>query len=133
MTRRQIREEIFKIIFQIDFYAGEDLPEQINLFLQEIDPPIEDGADSAYIEEKCKTLLSHVPEIDDAINASAEGWTTKRMAKVDLTLIRLAIYEAKYEKLPAGVAINEAVELAKKYGEETSPAFINGVLARVIV
>ena len=132
MTRRQIREEIFKIIFQIDFYAGEDLPGQISLFLQEIEPPIQDGADAAYIEDKCKDLIAHIPEIDQAINDCAEGWTTKRMAKVDLTLIRLAVYEAKYEKLPAGVAINEAVELAKKYGEENSPAFVNGVLARAI-
>ena len=62
----------------------------------------------------------------------AEGWTTARMPKVDLTLLRLALYEISYEELPAGVAINEAVELAKKYGSDNSSSFINGVLGRIV-
>lgn len=132
MTRRQIREEIFKAIFQVDFHEGDSMPEQVSLFLQEMDPPIKDGADSQYIQEKSNAIIEHIPEIDQLINDVAEGWTTKRMAKVDLSLIRLAVYEVRYEKLPEGVAINEAVELAKQYGEDNSSAFVNGVLAKLI-
>ena len=69
--------------------------------------------------------------IDDMINKEAKGWDTTRMGKVDLTLIRLAVYEIKYDdEIPTGVAINEAVELAKKFGQDNSPAFVNGVLAK---
>ena len=132
MTRRQIREEIFKAICQADFHEGDSMPEQVSLFLQEMDPPIKDGADSQYIQEKSNAIIEHIPEIDQLINDVAEGWTTKRMAKVDLSLIRLAVYEVRYEKLPEGVAINEAVELAKQYGEDNSSAFVNGVLAKLI-
>lgn len=65
------------------------------------------------------------------INEAAHGWKTSRMGKVDLTLIRLAVYEIKYEDdIPVGVSINEAVELAKKYGTDDSFAFVNGILAK---
>ena len=77
-------------------------------------------------------MLAKLKEIDESINAAARGWKTSRMGKVDLTLIRLAVYEIKYEEdIPVGVAINEAVELAKKYGSDDSPSFINGVLAKI--
>ena len=77
--------------------------------------------------------MEHLEEIDAAINEVSEGWKTTRMGKVDLTLIRLAVYEMKHEEdIPVGVAINEAVELAKQYGTDDSPAFINGVLAKLV-
>ena len=77
-------------------------------------------------------IIAVLEEIDKIINESSKGWKTTRMGKVDLTLIRLAVYEIKYEEdIPTGVAINEAVELAKKYGTDDSPAFINGVLAKI--
>ena len=92
-----------------------------------------DAKDGAYISGKCEDIVAHLAEIDEAIDAVAEGWKTGRMGKVDLTLIRLAVYEMKYdEDVPVGVAINEAVELAKKYGTDESPAFINGVLAKLV-
>ncbi|MDE7009463.1 MAG: transcription antitermination factor NusB, partial [Lachnospiraceae bacterium] len=70
-------------------------------------------------------------EIDAMLNEKAKGWSTNRMGKVDLTILRLAVFEIKYdEEIPTGVAINEAVELAKKFGQDSSPAFINGVLAK---
>ena len=88
--------------------------------------------DRAYIEHKVQDILTHLEEIDAIIDSSAQNWKTSRMAKVELTLIRLAVYEIRYEEdIPTGVAINEAVELAKSYGEENSPAFVNGVLARI--
>jgi N utilization substance protein B len=87
--------------------------------------------DADQIREKYEKIADKLEEIDKAINEKAVGWETSRMAKVDLTIIRLAVYEIKYdETVPTGVAINEAVELAKKFGQDGSPSFVNGVLAK---
>ena len=87
----------------------------------------------AYIREKCMDVAAHIEEIDDAVNEVSEGWKTTRMGKVELTLIRLAVYEMRFEDgIPVRVAINEAVELAKKYGSEDSPSFINGILGKLV-
>ncbi len=75
-------------------------------------------------------LFEHIPELDAAIDATVDDWKTTRMNKADLTAIRLALYEMRYLDLPKGVAINEAVELAKTYGTDKSGSFVNGVLAR---
>lgn len=140
MTRRQIREEIFKIIFQADFHNEDEMKEQVNLFLQdekmqeaEIEFPVKSDQEieQQYIAEKSNDIFAHVEEIDALINEVVEGWKTTRMAKVDLSLIRLAVYEIRYEKIPKGIAINEAVELAKKYGADQSAGFVNGVLAKI--
>jgi N utilization substance protein B len=89
--------------------------------------------DFAYINNKCNDIIAKIPEIDAAINASTTGWKTTRMAKVDLSIIRLAVYEIKYEEdVPEKVAINEAIELAKLYGTDNSASFVNGVLAKFV-
>ena len=89
--------------------------------------------DAAYISAKSNKILEKLDEIDGMINQHAKGWTTERMSKVDLTIIRLAVYEIKFdEDVPAGVAINEAVEIAKKFGQEESAGFVNGVLAKFV-
>ena len=130
MTRRELREQIFKILFQIDFYELEDLSEQLSYQVEE-DLEISEK-DAAYIRHKISAVTEHLIEIDAAINAVAKGWKTVRMGKVDLTLIRLAVYEIRHdEDIATGVAINEAVELAKKYGTDTSSSFVNGILARI--
>ena len=86
-----------------------------------------------YIFEKVEKISEKIEEIDAKINEVSEGWKTGRMGKVDLTLIRLAVYEMLYEEdVPAKVAINEAVELAKQYGTDNSPSFVNGVLAKLV-
>ena len=141
MTRRQIREEIFKIIFQADFHNEDEMKEQVNLFLQdeetqeaETEFPVKSDQEieqQQYIAEKSNDIFARVEEIDALINEGVEGWKTTRMAKVDLSLIRLAVYEIRYEKIPKGIAINEAVELAKKYGTDQSAGFVNGVLAKI--
>ncbi len=82
------------------------------------------------IRERCLGLFEHIPELDAAIDATVDDWKTTRMNKADLTAIRLALYEMRYLDLPKGVAINEAVELAKTYGTDKSGSFVNGVLAR---
>lgn len=133
MTRRETREEIFKILFRTDFYEKESLPEQKALFFEQLGEQETDRENLAYIEQKLDSLLEHLEEIDDILNKAAKRWKTTRMGKVDLTLLRLAVYEIRYEEdMPEGVAINEAVELAKKYGTDDSSSFINGVLAKVV-
>ena len=130
MTRREIRELIFKMVFRVEFHDEEEIPEQLRLFMDTLESAGEE--DRAYIEHKVQDILTHLEEIDAIIDSSAQNWKTSRMAEVELTLIRLAVYEIRFEEdIPTGVAINEAVELAKSYGEENSPAFVNGVLARI--
>lgn len=131
MTRRELREQVFRMLFGVEFHEVADLPEQIAMYEEnEVECDVKDGE---YISTKCQSIIEHLSEIDAAINEISEGWKTSRMGKVDLTLIRLAVYEMKYEEdVPVGVAINEAVELAKKYGTDDSSAFVNGVLAKLV-
>lgn len=130
MTRRELREQIFRILFRIDFYPKEELSMQ--LLYPKDDTEEVSEADISYIQNKIFAVTERIEEIDTMINAVAKGWKTGRMGKVDLTLIRLAVYEMKYdEDIATGVAINEAVELAKKYGADNSSSFVNGILARI--
>ncbi|NLL76782.1 MAG: transcription antitermination factor NusB [Clostridiales bacterium] len=129
MGRRELREQIFKLLFRVEFNDKEDMPEQERLFFEDEDTA--DEKDEQYILKKYEDIVLKLDIIDEMINKETKGWDTSRMGKVDLTLIRLAIYEIKYDdEIPTGVAINEAVELAKKFGQENSPGFINGVLAK---
>lgn len=130
MSRREIREQIFKLLFRAEFYEESDMTEQLMVFLEELNKGEE--KDIVYIQEKYQNIMAHLSEIDAMINEIAHGWKTSRMGKVDLTLIRLATYELKYEEdIPVGVAINEAVELAKSYGTDDSASFVNGILAKL--
>ena len=89
--------------------------------------------DREYLTRRAEAVMDRIPEIDGKINEAAQGWKTKRMGKAELTILRLAVYEMKYdEDIPEKVAINEAVELAKKFGGKDSPSFINGVLAKLV-
>lgn len=131
MNRREIRDQIFKMLFQAEFYGEDEMEEQIQISMEELEET--DEGKRAYIEKKVKGIYKRREEIDALINEKATGWKTKRMAKVDLALIRLAVYEIKYEEdIPAGVAINEAVELAKTYSSDGAPSFVNGVLAKLV-
>lgn len=129
MTRREIRENVFKMLFRVEFHEQEEMNEQLVLFGEELDALKE--ADLSYIRNKCNDIFSKIEEIDSAINEVATGWKTSRMGKVDLSIIRLAVYEIKFEDdIPTKVSINEAVELAKAYGTDDSPSFVNGILAK---
>ena len=132
MNRRSLREQIFKLLFRIEFIAKEEVEEQCHLFLEHEDVEMSEK-DETHIIDKFKAVYEKVEEIDQMINEKAKGWSTDRMGKVDLTIIRLAVYEMKYdEAVPEGVAINEAVELAKKFGQDESAGFVNGVLAKFV-
>lgn len=130
MGRRELRERIFKLLFRIEFNGKEEMIEQTLLFF-ETEELASDKEDTEYIQSKYESIMEKLDEIDEAINQEAECWTISRMGKVDLTILRLAIYEIKYDdQVPTGVAINEAVEIAKKFGQEESSAFINGILSK---
>ncbi|SFU91261.1 NusB antitermination factor [Butyrivibrio sp. INlla21] len=130
MNRSLLREQVFKLLFRVEFNSKEEMPEQEELFTSAVDNDFS-TADADYIRDKYEKIAEKLDDIDKAINDKTKGWDTARMAKVDLTIIRLAVYEIQYdETVPTGVAINEAVELAKKFGQDGSPAFVNGVLAK---
>lgn len=129
MTRSKIRENVFKMLFRAEFHDADDMKEQLDLFDEELENPSE--SELFYINSKSKGILEHIDEIDALINEKSTGWKTSRMAKVDLSIIRIAVYEIKYEDdIPFKVSVNEAVELAKKYGADESLAFVNGILAK---
>ena len=131
MSRREIREQVFKLLFRADFHEREEMPQQMQFFFEELGQ--EENKDSIYIQEKCERILARIEELDAMVNQVAQGWKTTRMGKADLTLIRLAVHEMKFEEdVPEGVAINEAVDLAKTYGSDDSPSFVNGVLAKLV-
>lgn len=131
MTRRELRENTFKMLFRKDFYDESELEEQFMLFADSFENPMTEK-DRAYIHDRTAEIFSKIEEIDRVINEVSEGWKTSRMSKVDLTIMRLAYYEMKIDDdIPIGVAINEAVELAKKFGGNDSPSFVNGILARL--
>jgi len=130
MNRRSLREQVFKLLFRVEFNAKEEMEEQCRLFLEHEDVEISEK-DAEHIIGKYQAIYGKLEEIDSMINEKAKGWSTDRMGKVELTIIRLAVYEMKFdETIPEGVAINEAVELAKKFGQDESAGFINGVLAK---
>lgn len=131
MTRSTMREHIFKLLFRVEFHDSHELEEQIRLYVDELETIKDD--DLKYITEKTLSIAELIPEIDDKINSVSEGWPVNRLGKAELAIMRLAVYEMLYdEDIPAGVAINEAVELAKSYGGDSAPSFINGVLAKLI-
>ena len=131
MTRRELRENVFKMLFRVEFHEENEMHEQFGLFEDEIENVKEE--DAAYINQKCNDIIAKIPEIDASVNESTTGWKTTRMGKVDLSIIRLAVYEMKYEDdIPEKVSINEAVELAKRYGTDDSPSFVNGVLSKFV-
>jgi N utilization substance protein B len=113
----------------MEFHNEGEMAEQLALFEEEQPDFSKEEAD--YLSRKCNDVFACVKELDDEINAVSTGWKTSRMGKVDLTLIRLAVYEIRYEDdIPFKVSVNEAVELAKKYGTDDSPSFVNGILAK---
>lgn len=132
MNRRSLREQVFKLLFRVEFNEREEMEEQCHLFLEH-EEVVMTEEEETHIVEKYKAIHEKLEEIDAMINEKAKGWNTDRMGKVDLTVIRLAVYEMKYdETIPDGVAINEAVELAKLYGQDESAGFVNGVLAKFV-
>lgn len=132
MGRREQREQIFKLLFRVEFNSPEEMPDQIKLFLEDREAVVYEK-DAVYISERFGKIQEKLPEIDVLINANTEGWDTTRMGKVELTVLRLAVYELRFdEDIPDSVAINEAVEIAKIYGQENSGGFVNAILGKIV-
>ena len=130
MKRRELREHIFEILFRVEFMNEEDMKEQMELFFEDLAEARLEDVD--YIKNKYMAVREKMPMIDIMIDEKSTGWKTSRMGKVELTILRLAVYEMLFdEDVPVTVAINEAVEIAKKFGGDDTPAFVNGVLAKV--
>lgn len=130
MSRREIREHLFRMLFRKDFHELTEMDEQIDFYLEAIKEPKADEVE--YIKERFQKILAKIPEIDIILGEASSGWKLNRMGKVDLTIMRLAIYEIKFDNdIPTKVAINEAVEIAKIFGGDSSGSFVNGVLAKL--
>lgn len=130
MSRREAREHIMKLLFQNEFVLQEEYEEQVKNYLEKNEIS---EKDNSFILKEYEGVVSHEKEIDDLISENSIKWKIPRMAKLDLTILRLAVYEIYYaDDIPDNVAINEAVELAKKYSSDEAPAFINGLLANII-
>lgn len=133
MTRTEGRTLIFELLYSLEIQktAKEEQEEQVEIFLQENE--VNEEKMVQYIKEEIKGINENEPEIRKTISSNLkEDWNIDRISKVDLALLKLGIYEIFYSKLPYKVVINEVVELAKKYGDEPSPSFVNGILANII-
>ncbi len=131
MKRSAIRELAFRLIYSLEIQKSEELEEQIDLYIECND--IEEEQAKEYIRDTINGINEHINEIKNLIEKNLKAdWTIDRISKIDLSLLKLSIYEIKYKKIPYKVAINEVLELAKKYGEETSKNFINGILASIV-
>ncbi len=130
MKRSAIRELAFKLLYSMEIQQ-DNSQEQIDLYIENSD--ITDEEIKAYILNVTNGIKDHYEEIISIIsNNLKQDWKLDRISKINLAILKLSIYEIKYTDIPYKVAINEAVELAKKYGEETSSTFINGVLANIV-
>lgn len=127
MKRKEAREYAASIVFQIDTLNDWDNFNPCNYIEQD-----KTGDQKTYIEILLGRVKEHLPDIDNIINTVSDGWTTGRMAKMDLAILRTAAAEIIYiDEVPKAVAINEAVNIAKKYGSEQSPGFINAILGKI--
>lgn len=139
MGKREQREQLFKLVFMTEFNHPEEMPEQIAMYFAESQDAVEDDKvkfasekEQVGISERFNAVMEKLPEINEIINKNAVGWTTERMGKVEVAIIRVAVFEMEFdENVPQSVAINEAVELAKKFGQDESASFVNGILAKI--
>ncbi len=138
MKRQDIREHVFRLLFRGEFFHREEMEEQLGLYFEAL-PEDEDSIDSdfteadmSYIRDKYERIAGSLTEIDQRLERASKGWDIARMGKVELAVLRLAIYETLYDDdIPVGVAIDQAVELSKKYGQEESSSFVNGILGNI--
>jgi len=135
MSRKIAREVAFKIVFELAFQQDEEATKLFEKMLEASDEKYEiTEEDNIYVNEIIAGIQSNESSIDDKIkNHLKEDWSLERISKIDLAILRLAIYEITYrEDIPCKVSVNEAVELAKIFSEDSSPAFINGILAEIL-
>lgn len=131
MNRTTMRELAFKLVYSLEIQKESDLEEQIQTYIENNDITNEQAIE--YIQSTVKGIVENKEDIENAIKANLKSnWKIERVSRVDLSILKLAVYEIKYTDLPFKVVINEAVELAKKYGVDTSSKFVNGMLASIV-
>ena len=131
MNRSAMRESAFKLLYSLEIQKEENLEEQIDMFCELNE--ITDNNSKAYIKSAILGINKNIDEIINNIEKNLkQDWKLNRISKIDLSILKLAIYEIKFTDVPYKVAINEAVELSKKYGEDKSKNFVNGILASVV-
>jgi len=129
MSRKQSREFAMQLLYQMELRGDDDREDQLALAFEESELTYS-NKDREYIEDIVKGVFNNLAELDEVVEHNAKGWKLSRLAKIDLSILRLCIYEIKYrEDIPFIISVNEAVELAKKYGTEDSGSFINGILS----
>lgn len=132
MSRTSAREHAFKILYQMQF-VPEEIESTVALYLENWAEEAVADSDRAFIVQEIAGTLARTEELDEKISGALKGWTLRRLSKVDLAILRLAVYEILHDDtIPASVSINEAVNLAKKYSQDAAPAFINGVLGSIV-
>ena len=130
---RTKREKLFLMLFQHEFHESAEYREQIALYNDNYEEEKEVSVSNEELTERLFDIVDKLGSIDARLNTAISGWKLNRIGKVDITILRLAAYEMKYDDtIPVKVSVNEAVELAKKYGGDSSPSFVNGVLARML-
>ena len=130
MNRRKLREYTFRVVFSIEQNPTEIPLEDIDLHIESLG--IEDPVEAGLIRDNVSHVFSKMEEMDKLIDSSSDKWSIDRIAKIELALLRVAVYDIMYGEVPVQVAINEAVELSKKYGEDQSSKFVNGVLGQIV-
>ncbi len=133
MNRSETRKVAFELIYSLEIQkiSRDEYEEQINLFLE--NNGIEENKVKEYVQDVIYGIEDHKEEILDQINKElSEKWEISRLSKINVAILKLAIYEILYKKIPYKVVINEAVELAKKYGDDSASSFVNGILASVV-
>ena len=133
MGRHEQREQVFRLLFRESFHPSEDMDQQVKLFFEDEEMADISEKDMDYIAKKHSAIRSRLAELDTLLDEKVEGWNVARMGKVELAVLRLTLYEMLYdEEVPEGVAIDEAVELAKTYGQGGAGSFVNAVLAKFV-
>ncbi len=133
MKRREIREHLLRLLFLKEFHEADEVDEQNQLYFDVLLPNEGKGVEDAKeVMERYNKLKTYLPEIDSKLITEMQKWNLKRVGIVERNLLRLATFEVLYDEIPSAVAINEAVELAKIYGGDQAPGFVNGVLSRIV-
>ena len=130
MSRHEARDAAFKLVFEIPFH-GCNYKDRIEFFIENLEVELSE-ADKKYVKKAVEVCFENLAIIDEKINPLLKKWTLARIPKVSLSVLRLAVAEMCYfDDIPYQVSINEAVELAKQYGDDDAPAFVDGVLDKI--
>ncbi|MBO4336627.1 MAG: transcription antitermination factor NusB [Lachnospiraceae bacterium] len=133
MSRSKLREKTFRLLFMVEFHEESELTEQDGLFFEQEEQTDMSPEDTEYVRSRVEAVREKLPKIDEQLSEKTTGWSLGRIGKAELSILRLAVYEIVYDDtIPPLVAINEAVELARKYASDESSSFVNGVLAKFV-